>query len=316
MASFKEHTAHILKHGVSRTNRFQVLIPVPAKMQQAVTSDAELKKKSKLQEYFAEAVKVIQVFTGGGSTEFTRGLDLMCSQTELPGKTINVSETKYNGDVRKVGNSIMYGNQQFVFKVSKDMYEKNIIDEWMNLIIDPKTHEIGYYDDYVVDLTVYQLDVNDNIVHAIVLEDAFPVMSNPLTLSNLESNNAHELMVQFAYKKWRNAENEDEPSSDLDSLLDTPLGPYLSPILSNPVVQRGIEYVENATGIDLTGEAMNIYNQVDDIVKATTGESINKSVSLLNSIKATIGINENVTPTQITGLLDLIEGTIDKIKVD
>lgn len=316
MASFKEHTAHILKHGISRTNRFQVLIPVPSKMQQAVTSDAELGKKTKLQEYFTEAVKIIQVFTGGGTTEFTRGLDLMCSQTEIPGKTINISETKYNGDVHKIGNSIMYGNQQFVFKVSKDMYEKNIIDEWMNLIVDPKTHEIGYYNDYVVDITVYQLDTNDNIVHAIVLEDAFPVMSNPLTLSNLESNNTHELMVQFAYRKWRNAENEEESVSDLDSLLDTPLGPYLSPILSNPVVQRGIEYVENATGIDLTGEAMNIYNQVDDIVKATTGESINKSVSLLNSIKATLGLNENVTPTQITQLLDLIEGTIDKIKVD
>lgn len=316
MASFKEHTAHILKHGVSRTNRFQVLIPVPSKLQNSVTSNSELDKKSKFAEIFSETIKVIQVFTGGGTTEFTRGLDLMCSQTELPGKTINISETKYNGDTNKVGNSIMYGNQQFVFKVSKDMYEKNIIDAWMNLIINPKTHEIGYMNDYVSDITIYQLDTNDQIVHAVMLEDAFPVMMNPLTLSNLEQNNVHELMVQFAYKKWTNVELLAEPESDLNSLLDTPLGPYLAPILSNPVVQRGLEYIENATGIDLEGEAVNIYNQVDAIVRATTGESINKSVALLNSIKATLGLNENLTPTQVAQLLDLIEGTIDKIKVD
>lgn len=316
MASFKEHTAHILKHGVSRTNRFQVLIPVPSKLQQSVTSDKEVDKKSKLAEVFSEAIKVIQVFTGGGTTEFTRGLDLMCSQTELPGKTINISETKYNGDTNKVGSSVMYGNQQFVFKVSKDMYEKTIIDAWMNLVIDPKTHEIGYMDDYVSDITIYQLDVNDQIMHAVLLEDAFPVMSNPLTLSNLEQNNIHELMVQFAYKKWRNVELDEESGSDIDSLLDTPLGPYLSPILSNPMVQRGLEYVENATGIDLEGEAVNIYNQVDDIVRSTTGESINKSVSLLNAMKASIGVNGNLANGQITQLLDLVEGTINKIKVD
>ena len=316
MASFKEHTAHILKHGISRTNRFQVLIPVPKKMQDEVTAEGEEKKKSKLKKYFEEAVKVIRVFTGGGTTEFTRGLDMMCSQTELPGKTINISETKYNGDVRKVGNSIMYGNQQFVFKVSKDMYEKTIIDEWMNLIINPQTHEVGYYDDYVVDITVYQLDTNDKIVHAIVLEDAYPIMSNPLTLSNLEQNNSHELMVQFAYKRWRNAELDKDKNTGLDSLLDTPLGPYLSPILSNPMVQRGLDYVENTTGINLEGEAMNIYNQVDDIVKSTTGGSINKSVSLLNSMKASVAVNGNITSTQGAGLLDMIEGTINKIKVD
>lgn len=322
MASFKEHMAHVSQHGLSRTNRFQVLIPVPQKLIPEEASDAPEEMvgppqpKSKMKKYFEEAVKVIRVFTGGGTVEFTRGLDLMCSQTELPGKTINISETKYNGDVRKMGNSIMYGNQQFVFRVSKDMFEKNIIDEWMNMIVNPETHEIGYYDDYVSNITVYQLDTKDEIMHAIMLEDAYPVMSNPLTLSNMEQNNTHELMVQFAYRRWKNVQFEEEKGGKFDSLLQTPLGPYISKVITNPLVVRGLDYVENVTGIDLTGEALNIYNQVYDVVESTTGLSIDKSVGLLNTIKATLDLNKNLTPSQITGLLDMIEGTVEKIKVD
>ena len=316
MAKYKEHVAHILQHGMSRTNRFQVLIPVPQKMQKAVATNKDDKegKLSKFKEAFQEVVKVIKVFTGSSTTEVTRGLDMMCSQTELPGKTINVSETKYNGDVHKIGQSIMYGNQQFVFKVSRDMLEKTVIDEWMSLVVNPKTHEVGYLQDYAVPITIYQLDTMDNIVHAVVLEDAYPVMSNPLTLSNLEMNNTHEFMVQFAYRSWHYADiNADGENTLMDSLMQTPFGPYLAPVLSNPVVQRGLDYIENATGIDLEGEALNIYKQIDDVVRETTGESINKTVGLLNGIKASIDVSDKIKPTQAAELMDLIDGTIDKI---
>lgn len=315
MASFKEYTANIMQNGLARTNRFQVLIPVPPILAYTTASEDDTDSTmGKIQGYIGEAIKVIRIFTGGGTAEYTRGLDLMCSQTELPGKTINTSETKYNGDVQKIGNSLMYGNQQFTFKVSRDMYEKTIIDEWMNMVVNPETHEISYLDVYAVNINVFQMDESDTITHAIELVDAFPVMMNPLTLSNSEHNNTHELMVQFAYRKWRNIDLSSKGDSGLDSLMDTPLGPYLAPILTNPVVQRGLEYVKNATGIDLEGEAVNIYNQIDDIVKNTTGESINKSVGLLNQIMASLKTNDLLTRSQIDGLFDLVEGTINKLK--
>lgn len=317
MATFKEYTSNILQNGLARTNRFQVLIPVPSAMvpkEEDPAGGDENSMFSLFKKSFDETTKIIRIFTGGGTSDYTRGLDLMCSQTELPGKTINTSETKYNGDVHKIGNSLMYGNHQFTFKVSRDMYEKTIIDQWMNLIVNPSTHEIAYLDDYAVNINVFQLDESDKIMQSIELVDAFPVMMNPLTLSNSEHNNTHELMVQFAYRKWRNLELEGEPGNGLDSLMDTPLGPYLAPILSNPVVQRGLDYVKNATGLDLEGEAVNIYNQVDGIVKNTTGQSINKSVGLLNQIKSSLDVNDLLTRPQVEGLFDLVEGTINKLK--
>lgn len=309
--TYGDKVAYTLKNGISRPNRFSVLIPLPEKLLQKADSPETSKNTKK---WFDTAVKAIKLFTGDGKHELTRGLDLMCSQTELPGKSINTSEAKYNGDVFKVGQSITYGNQQFAFKVSRDMYEKNIIDQWMNLVVNPANNEIGYLEDYAVNIVVYQLDEQDNIVHSVKLINAFPVMTNPLVLSNHESNTTHELQVGFAYTAWSVVELEESNSNPLyDTLMQTPLGPFLAPIISNPVVQRGLDYFENATGIDLEGEALNIYNQADDILKATTGESINKTAGLLNGMIASVGVNDTITPQQQSKLLDLISGTIGKL---
>lgn len=309
--SHQEFIAHAQKHGFARPNRFRVIIPIPDALQPQSTNMVE--KKSNIRKLFDEVLTVVRIFIGPGKTSFTRGLDLMCSQTELPGKTINVSESKYNGDVHKIGHSILYGNQQFVFKVSSDMHEKTIIDEWMKLVIDPTTHEVGYYKDYVSNITIIQLDENGNAMHSIVLEDAWPVMTNPLTLSNQDSNTIHELMAQFAYKRWYPAEDE-EAGSPIDSLLKTPLGPFVSPFLSNPLVQRGLDYVKNATGLDLEGEALGIYKQIDTVVKNTTGQSTNKTVSILNNIAGNLSNNRHISNQQADGLIGLIEGTVRELK--
>jgi hypothetical protein len=311
MATFKEYSAHLRKNGLARTNRFQVLIPLPEKLQQELAV-AE-KDVSPLQRTIGEIVKVIKIFTGPTSTEYTRGLDMMCSQTELPGKIINIAETKNNGDTWKVGQSVTYGNQQFVFKVSNDMIEKDIIDKWMAMVIDPTTHEVGYLKDYSVSITIYQLDMSDRITHAVVLRDAYPVMTNPLTLSNLDQNNVHELMTQFTYRSWYNASIEQANPNDVSSLSQTPLGPLLAPILSNPVVQRGLEYVKQNTGLDLEGEAVNIYNQVNQVIINTTGESIGKTTSILNKTLVDLDLNSNINPANKLKLGNYITGALDKL---
>ena len=303
---------NILKNGLSRTNRFQVIIELPQKI--VDNTEKEAKKSSELAKWFGEAVKIVKIFTGNGAADYTRGLDIMCAQTSLPGKMINVSETRYNGDTVKAGHSILYGQHQFTFKVSTDMFEKTIIDNWMNIVVNPNTHEVGYHRDYATNIIINQLNTNDQIVKSIMLEDAWPVNVNELIVSNLEFNNTHELMVQFAYRRWKDVDLDTTGNGLLDKLSQTPFGPYLAPILSNPAVQKGLEYLKENTGLDLEGEAVNIYNQVDKIVKETTGESLGSATSLLNGIKANLGLAENISPDQIVKLSEIIDGTIGKFR--
>lgn len=322
--SHKNQFAHVLKHGLAKPNRFQILIPLPRGLQQGVDggrSDIFGRVRDRVSSVIgerafdigADALRVVGSIYGLGSSEVTRGLDYMIEQTELPGKNLVTTDIRYNGDYYKLPYGVVYGAQNFTFRVSRDMHEKNIIDDWMNLIFDPNRHEVGYMDDYAVDIHISQLDEQDNIVYTTVMKDAFPSMVNPLTVSNEERDQWHRLSVQFMYRKWIR-EGEDSGNTSVGSLSRTPFGPLVTPILSHPAVQKGLEVFERNTGIDLEGEAVAIYDQVDSIVKNTTGQSINKSVSLIESIRATTEGNNKLTSDQQGKILDIIDDTLSGLR--
>jgi len=262
----------------------------------------------------SDIIKVLSSYIGGSSTDVTRGLELMCEQTELPGKAITTADVKYNGDFIKLPYSVVYAAQQFTFTVSRDMYEKNVIDEWMNLIYNPVRHEIGYHDDFVSNIIVNQLDMNDNVVHSILLRDAYPMITNPLVVSNAESDQAHKLMSMFAYRRWERISEAENDTTDVTRLAETPLGPYVAPILSNPAVQKALEVFEANTGIDLEGEAVAVYNQLDGIVTATTGTSVNKTASLIEQIRARTLNNNKISSQQKAELIELIDTLLNNLR--
>lgn len=309
--SLQQYIAYITKHSISRSNRFQVIIPLPAALQRKA-SEANQSRLNRI--INSEVVKVMSSIFGAGSTETTRALEMMTEQTELPGKQITTSDIKYNGDFYKLPYSVVYAAQQFTFVVSRDMYEKNIIDEWMNLIHDPVTHEVGYHDDFVTNIIINQLDVADNIVHSVMLRDAFPMISNPLVVSNAEENMAHRLMCMFAYRRWERVSESENIRNAATRLAETPLGPYVAPILSNPAVQKALEVFERQTGVDLEGEAVAVYNQLDDVVKSTTGTSVNKSASLIEQIRARTLNNDKISAQQKADLIEIVDDLLRNLR--
>lgn len=303
----EQQFASIMKNGLARSNRFEVIIPLPNVI--GTTNSQESGPT-----LVKDVISIIGSLRGFSSSNGTRDLNTMIEQTEIPGKNLTTTDIRYNGDFYKLPYSVVYGAQQFTFRVSRDMYEKNIIDSWMNKIFDPSTHEVSYMDDYVTDITINQLDNQDNVVYSVVLKDAFPSMCNPLTLSNEEQNQFHRVAVQFMYRKWYRPDVDSSGPKGIASLSQTPLGPFVTPILSNPAVQRGLEIFERETGIDLDGEASNVYNQVDEIVKATTGRSINQSVSLIEGIKAETVLNDKINNEQKAKIIEIIDETLNGLR--
>ena len=316
MASLNESIKHITKHGLARTNRFNVIISLPEILQQSLNSEKSEDDEAGnfLQPLIASVgINLVKSYLGSG-TEIVRGLDIMCESAQFPSKALAVSETKYNSDYFSAAHDITYAPVEFTFVVSRDFLEKNIIDKWMNMIIDPNTHEISYFNTYVSpSIEIQQLNELDQVTHKVIIKDAFPVDISTMQLSNESNDEYHKISVTFAYRKWTTAEVT-QPSG-VGSLAQTPLGPFTTPILSNPAVQRGIDFVETQFlgGDSLEGEAVDIYNMVDDVVKNTTGQSTNKSASLLNGIKANLDLNNVISSDQKAQLIGLIDGTLDKL---
>jgi hypothetical protein len=261
----------------------------------------------------SDTIKLIKSFLGGG-TEITRGLDIMVESTDIPGKNLTTTEIKYNGDFYKVPYAVVYETQQIMFKCSRDMYEKNIIDDWMNLIFDPTTHEVAYMDDYATNIIINQLNEQDEIVYSIILKDAFPTMCAPMTVSNEDRDTYARLQCQFMYRRWIRAEENVNNGNGVSSLTQTPFGPIVAPFLSNPAVQRALDTVENQTGLDLEGEAVNIYNGIDEVVRNTTGSSVNRSASVLEGMKAQIGTNGKISNDQKGKLIGKVDDILSNLR--
>lgn len=184
------------------------------------------------------------------------------------------------------------------------MYERNVIDEWMSLIFDPTTHFVGYMDDYAVDITINQLNENDQVTYSIVLLDAFPTLCSPMPLSNDDRDMYARLQTQWMYRRWVKADENVNNNNGVGSLSQTPLGPIVTPILANPAVQAALNTLKDTTGLDLQGEAVNIYNQMDAVIKGATATSTNQTASIIENIKAHIATNGSLTANDQATLIN------------
>lgn len=316
MATLLQSVKHVTKHGLARTNRFNVIITLPTQLQEILNKKNgkdDDKEGNFLEDTIGEfGVNLVKAYLGSG-VEVVRGLDIMCESAEFPGKSLSTSETKYNSDYINMPYGITYAPVTITFVVSRDFLEKNIIDRWQNLIIDPVTHDVGYFEEYVSPvIEIQQLNEQDKVTHKVQIVDAFPSEITSMALSNADSDTYHRMSVTFIYRAWNN--DKIEQPTGVAALSETPLGPLVTPILGNPAVQKAMGFVEEQFDIDsLEGEAVEIYNQVDGIVRNTTGQSTNKSVGLLNGIKAQTDLNQFISSDQKAKVFELIDGTIGRL---
>jgi len=308
-SSFQEHLQYITKYSLARTNRFQVIIPLP----DAILPETSNTDQEKTSTFFgSDVIKKVASYLNG--PELSRGLEIMLESTDMPGKNLATTEVKYNGDFYKVPYTNTYEAQSFTFRCSRDMYEKNIIDDWMNLIFNPTTHEIGYMDEYATNITINQLNEQDQIVYSVILKDAFPSLCSPVAMSNEDKDTFARLQVEFMYRRWQKQEESVDDQGGVSSLTQTPLGPIVAPVLSNPAVQNALSAFEDQTGLDLEGEAVNIYNNIDSVLKNTTGSSVNQSASVLEGMKAQIEVNGNISDDQKGTLIDKVNDAITNLR--
>ena len=176
--------------------------------------------------------------------EQARNLDLLCRSTTMPSRSILTND-------RTIGitkNTVAYGydksNVTMTFLVLNEPYVRYFFEEWMNLIVDNQTYQLGYYSDYTRNINIQQLkpttdietlatkitsgsdptastsgnkqDVNIpyKVIYNCLLEDAYPIaMSGPQLNDNPDQ--LAEISVDFVYKNWREVNSANSLSSDL-----------------------------------------------------------------------------------------------------
>jgi hypothetical protein len=145
------------------------------------------------------------LFTGAiVDSDGSRLLSLLCNQAQLPGRSFATNEYTTHGPIRKVPYQSIYDDMVLSFYCQESMEINRIFQGWQTFIQDnSSSNEFSYFDDYVSDIIVEQLDNTGKVQYAVKLIDAYPVMVAPLQLEWSSQNSFHNVQVTMAYRYWR-----------------------------------------------------------------------------------------------------------------
>ena len=103
-----------------------------------------------------------------------------------------------------------------VFHVDSTMKVRKFFEDWMHEIVFPERFTVNYQENYVTDISIRQLNEQDEIEHEVILYEAFPRNINLMDLNNASANQTHRLNVLFAYRYWVNSNSISRNKTPVD----------------------------------------------------------------------------------------------------
>ena len=186
--------------GFARTNRYIVRINPPRKIQ-------------------AESVDVDQGFgiNEGGvneleSNQIIENVDMMCSKVTLPNRDIATAPHLMYGPRREMPYAYQYSaNVECTFYGDKFLRQRLFFENWQKKIIDIKSHNLDYYDNYVGSMDIMQLgqfdskqDDDARVTYAVRLYEVYPQTIGSMDLSYGADNEIASVPVTLNFRTWSN----------------------------------------------------------------------------------------------------------------
>ena len=104
-----------------------------------------------------------------------RKVSMEMSQASFPGMTLETMEdTNIYGPTRKIVSGQTFAEMSTSVRVSNDFKERNFFDSWQRIAANRQDFSVGYYDDYVGTLQIFQLDKEDRRKHGVELVECYP----------------------------------------------------------------------------------------------------------------------------------------------
>ena len=130
----------------------------------------------------------------------------LCENVALPTKSISGADKFIYGVNYQIPYRQAFSEVAMTFYCTRYMAEKQSFDRWQNLIVNPTSGDLSFYEDYTCDITIHKFhkDAKDftNPMYSIKLENAWPSIVAEIQLSHSQGNDITRLPVTFQYKKW------------------------------------------------------------------------------------------------------------------
>ena len=201
------------KGGPARSCRFEVVLPIPPYIGQAIGNSFLEKVLNFPNSVFSDVSDAINNAMGSESDgmkssnpSVSRYLALQCEAAELPGRTLETADARVYGPSFKIPYRMQYAETTLTFICTNDFYERKLFERWMDAIIPSDTNNPRFpksqVSRYLTDIRIIQYDDIVRQIYAVDLIDAFPTGISPQALS-WGDDAFHKLQISFAYQKYR-----------------------------------------------------------------------------------------------------------------
>ena len=146
-------------------------------------------------------------------------LTFQCEKVSLPG--MSLTDIDYGlaaGNIRKMPMKRIFTNEiSLSFRLSPTLRERTTFEDWINNIYDPVTNTLGFYKNYVDDMSVIVQDVDDSVIYGVLFEEVYPKEVSPIELG--PKGDYLKQDVTFSYYRWKRIDSSvrgQEFSGNLD----------------------------------------------------------------------------------------------------
>lgn len=150
-------------------------------------------------------------------------MSYLCESAEFPGRGFMNIDVRYYGTNFKSPYQTTYEDLNLTFVVRDKFLERQLFDDWMELINPSSTYNFSYSKDYMTTVELFQMseievftpvDPNKPVPtgspnaskkltaqYKFTFEKAWPILINPMPV-NWADDNFHRLTVAFTYNTW------------------------------------------------------------------------------------------------------------------
>ena len=194
--ALNEFIATIAKRDVARQNRFATEIFPPG------------------------ALGVTDTLSGASGVQVmlppNRQVNMLCESVTFPGQNIRTaSDDLRSGPSREIGQGVTYGDITLSFICTPGLPEKRFFEIWQSMMFNSVTWQAKFYNEYIGEIKLYQLDREDVPRYGIRIYEAYPKIITGQDYSYSSSDSYQTLSVEFALHHWTPLSDNDLKNSAL-----------------------------------------------------------------------------------------------------
>ena len=181
-------------------------------------------------------VIILSPFEANADIEADRLTSFKVQTLTIPGKNLRTTPNEnIYGPTYEMAQGLTYAESvAMTFYLSTEHFERDFFVNWIDMIIKPDSYNLEYYDNYKRDITIFQLDRQDQKTAGYILKDAYPKTVGAIEMSQ-SSSELGTINVDFSFKeviqtdangRAKNSGYRPSTSTTRPRMLTPPSSPY------------------------------------------------------------------------------------------